>query len=142
MVLKAVRGTVKYYDEKSGMGLIALENGEDDVRVDFMVSRCIQLSVGLRVEVQRIHGPDAVYASAVSFIPQVRRTAMATGTVKWFNATKGFGFITPDDGSADVFAHYSAIQSDGYKTLEENQKVEYEIADGPKGPQAGNIRVL
>ncbi|MCD7038325.1 cold-shock protein [Pseudomonas sp. MAFF 311095] len=67
---------------------------------------------------------------------------MATGTVKWFNATKGFGFITPDDGSADVFAHYSAIQSDGYKTLEENQKVEYEIADGPKGPQAGNIRVL
>ncbi len=142
MVLKAVRGTVKYYDEKSGMGLIALENGEDDVRVDFMVSRCIQLSVGLRVEVQRIHGRDAVYASAVSFIPQVRRTAMATGTVKWFNATKGFGFITPDDGSADVFAHYSAIQSDGYKTLEENQKVEYEIADGPKGPQAGNIRVL
>ncbi|OAJ50307.1 transcription antiterminator/RNA stability regulator CspE [Pseudomonas marginalis] len=67
---------------------------------------------------------------------------MATGTVKWFNATKGFGFITPDDGSADVFAHYSAIQSDGYKTLKENQKVEYEIADGPKGPQAGNIRVL
>ncbi|MCF5666816.1 cold-shock protein [Pseudomonas marginalis] len=67
---------------------------------------------------------------------------MATGTVKWFNATKGFGFITPDDGSADVFAHYSAIQSDGYKTLEENQKVEYEIADGPKGPQAENIRVL
>ena len=67
--MKAVRGAVKYYDQKSGMGLIALENGEDDVRVDFMVSRCIQLSVGLRVEVQRIHGRDAVYASDVCVIP-------------------------------------------------------------------------
>jgi len=67
---------------------------------------------------------------------------MATGTVKWFNAEKGFGFIAPDDGSADVFAHYSAINSSGYKTLDENQKVEFEVTQGPKGPQAENIRSL
>ncbi|THG29569.1 cold-shock protein [Naasia lichenicola] len=65
---------------------------------------------------------------------------MATGTVKWFNAEKGFGFITPDDGSADVFAHFSAIESSGYRSLEENQRVEFETARGPKGLQAERIR--
>ena len=65
---------------------------------------------------------------------------MATGTVKWFNAEKGYGFITPSDGTADVFAHFTAIQADGYRSLEENQKVEFEITQGPKGPQAANIR--
>jgi CspA family cold shock protein len=65
---------------------------------------------------------------------------MATGTVKWFNAEKGFGFIAPDDGGSDVFAHYSAISSSGYRTLDENQKVEFEITQGQKGPQAENIR--
>ncbi|WLH16856.1 transcription antiterminator/RNA stability regulator CspE [Pseudomonas simiae] len=67
---------------------------------------------------------------------------MATGTVKWFNAEKGFGFITPDDGSADVFVHYSAIKSDGFKTVEEGQKVEFEVTQGAKGAQAENVRVL
>lgn len=67
---------------------------------------------------------------------------MATGTIKWFNAEKGYGFIAPDDGSADVFAHYSAIETSGYRTLDENQKVEYETTQGPKGPQAENIRPL
>ncbi|MDO4236797.1 cold-shock protein [Pseudomonas sp.] len=67
---------------------------------------------------------------------------MATGTVKWFNAEKGFGFIKPDDGSDDLFAHYSAIATGGYKSLEENQKVEFDVAQGPKGPQAENIRPL
>ncbi|ACZ20217.1 MULTISPECIES: cold-shock protein [Sanguibacter] len=67
---------------------------------------------------------------------------MAVGTVKWFNAEKGFGFIAPEDGSADVFAHYSAIQSSGYRSLDENQKVEFDITQGPKGPQAENIRPL
>ncbi|HET8594175.1 MAG TPA: cold-shock protein [Intrasporangium sp.] len=67
---------------------------------------------------------------------------MATGTVKWFNSEKGFGFIAPDDGSADVFAHYSAINSSGYRSLEENDKVEFETQQGPKGPQAANITVL
>jgi CspA family cold shock protein len=67
---------------------------------------------------------------------------MAQGTVKWFNPDKGFGFIAPDDGSADVFVHFSAIQSSGYRTLEENQKVEYNVTQGPKGPQAAEVRIV
>jgi CspA family cold shock protein len=65
---------------------------------------------------------------------------MAQGTVKWFNPDKGFGFIAPDDGSADVFVHFSAIDASGYRTLEENQKVEYNVTQGPKGPQAAQVR--
>jgi CspA family cold shock protein len=64
---------------------------------------------------------------------------MPQGTVKWFNDTKGYGFITPDDGSPDVFAHYSDIQAEGFKTLTEGQKVEFELASSPKGPRAANI---
>ncbi|MEU3408553.1 cold-shock protein [Streptomyces sp. NPDC006670] len=66
---------------------------------------------------------------------------MATGTVKWFNAEKGFGFIAQDEGP-DVFVHFSAIQSGGYRSLEENQKVEFDVTSGPKGPQADNVRVV
>jgi CspA family cold shock protein len=62
------------------------------------------------------------------------------GTVKWFNAQKGYGFITPESGE-DVFVHFSAIQSEGFKTLEENQAVEFEVVKGPKGLQAANVRV-
>ncbi|MDJ0956993.1 MAG: cold-shock protein [Arenicellales bacterium] len=62
------------------------------------------------------------------------------GTVKWFNAAKGFGFITPTDGGDDVFAHYSAIEMDGYKTLSEGQEVEYDLEQGPRGPKAAKIR--
>ena len=67
---------------------------------------------------------------------------MATGTVKWFNGDKGFGFISQDDGGADVFAHFSAIATSGYRTLEENQRVEFDVTQGQKGPQAENIRPL
>jgi CspA family cold shock protein len=67
---------------------------------------------------------------------------MTTGIVKWFNGEKGYGFITPDDGSADVFAHFSAIQSSGYRSLEENQRVEFDVTEGQKGPQAENIRPI
>lgn len=64
---------------------------------------------------------------------------MATGTVKWFNDAKGFGFITPDDGSADVFAHFSQIKEDGFKSLKEGDKVQFEVKDSPKGKQATDI---
>ncbi|MEV6100908.1 cold-shock protein [Nocardia sp. NPDC051981] len=66
---------------------------------------------------------------------------MATGTVKFFNADKGFGFITQDEGGPDVFVHFSAIQSTGYKTLQENDRVEYDVVQGAKGPQAENVVV-
>lgn len=64
---------------------------------------------------------------------------MATGTVKWFNDAKGFGFISPTDGGEDLFAHYSAIQGKGFRTLTENQKVTFDVTTGPKGKQASNI---
>jgi cold shock protein len=64
---------------------------------------------------------------------------MATGTVKWFNDSKGFGFITPDDGSKDVFVHHNNIQAEGFKSLAEGQKVSYETEQGPKGPSAINV---
>lgn len=67
---------------------------------------------------------------------------MATGTVKWFNADKGFGFIAPDDGSADVFAHFSAIVGTGHRNLEDAQKVEFDTERGQKGLQATSIRVI
>ena len=67
---------------------------------------------------------------------------MPQGTVKWFNAEKGFGFIAPEDGSADVFVHYTEIQGSGFRTLEENQKVEFSVTQGPKGPQAAQVRAV
>ena len=66
---------------------------------------------------------------------------MQNGTVKWFNESKGFGFITPDEGSEDLFVHFSAIEGDGFKTLAEGQKVEFEVVQGPKGLQAQSVRV-
>jgi CspA family cold shock protein len=70
-----------------------------------------------------------------------RDTSMTVGTVKWFNADKGYGFIAPESGE-DVFVHFSAIQSAGYRSLDEGQAVEFDIAQGPKGPQAANVRLL
>jgi CspA family cold shock protein len=67
---------------------------------------------------------------------------MAPGVVKWFNNEKGYGFITPDEGGPDLFAHFSSIETDGFKSLAENQKVEFTIAQGDKGPQAANIKPL
>ncbi len=67
---------------------------------------------------------------------------MATGTVKWFNASKGFGFIAPDDGSADVFVHFSAIEGTGYRELTEGQHVEFDTTRGPKGLQASSVRAV
>jgi CspA family cold shock protein len=67
---------------------------------------------------------------------------MATGTVKWFNEAKGFGFITPEDGSKDIFVHFSAIANSGFKTLAEGQRVSYEVTSGAKGPSAANVTAI
>jgi CspA family cold shock protein len=67
---------------------------------------------------------------------------MAQGTVKWFNSEKGYGFIAPSDGTADVFVHFSAIQGNGYRSLDEGQNVEFDVTQGQKGPQAENVRAL
>jgi CspA family cold shock protein len=72
----------------------------------------------------------------------MRETAMSQGTVKWFNSEKGFGFITPDDGGKDLFVHYSAVAGSGYRSLDENQRVEYDSEVGQKGPQAVNVRAV
>jgi CspA family cold shock protein len=70
------------------------------------------------------------------------KTHMSTGTVKWFNDSKGFGFITPDDGGKDLFAHHSSIQMDGYTSLKEGQTVSFDVTQGQKGPAAANIKAL
>jgi CspA family cold shock protein len=75
-------------------------------------------------------------------IPTKERNQMASGKVKWFNESKGYGFITPDAGGADLFAHYSEIVGSGFKTLQENQAVEFIVKQGPKGPQASQIRPI
>src|SRR6056297_690660 len=87
------------------------------------------------------YNPPLISCTHFSFlvIYKVART-MATGSVKWFNEAKGFGFISQDDGGKDVFVHFSAIQGSGFKTLAEGQKVEFDIQDGPKGPQAANVQ--
>jgi CspA family cold shock protein len=78
----------------------------------------------------------------VRYRPGREGQLMATGTVKWFNADKGYGFITQDDGGADVFVHFSAIQESGYRSLAENEKVEFDVTQGPKGAQAANVKRL
>ncbi len=65
---------------------------------------------------------------------------MATGSVKWFNDAKGYGFITPEDGSKDVFVHHQAIQAEGFRSLQEGDRVQYDVTEGPKGPQAANVK--
>ena len=80
------------------------------------------------------------FSSVLVVAIRVRGEVMSTGTVKWFNDAKGYGFITPDEGGEDLFAHFSAIQMNGFKTLKEGQKVSFEIVQGPKGKQASNIQ--
>jgi CspA family cold shock protein len=116
--------------------------------------RCSLVSVDA-VGARQVSEPvGRFFFSARARIDQVAREAarcgfsfseekqMASGTVKWFNGQKGFGFITQDDGGADVFAHHTAIAADGFRSLEENQRVEFDVTQGPKGLQAANIRPL
>jgi cold shock protein len=84
---------------------------------------------------------DLLALSGIRSLPYSKEMhSMATGTVKWFNDDKGYGFIAPDDGGKDLFAHFSEVQVDGHKTLTENQKVSFEVTQGAKGPQASKIR--
>jgi len=87
-------------------------------------------------------GPQSSRLNKSIVLFRLGAVSMATGTVKWFNDSKGFGFITPDGGGDDVFAHFSAIQSKGFKSLKENQRVTFDVVDGPKGKQASNIQPM
>lgn len=86
------------------------------------------------------HGATAEYCLILLY--QREGSSMAIGIVKWFNTSKGYGFIAPSNGGDDLFAHFSAIEMQGHKSLKEGQEVEFEIQDGPKGPQAARIRAL
>ena len=83
--------------------------------------------------------PEATERSDAGSAQERRESLMTIGTVKWFNAEKGFGFVTPESGP-DVFVHFSAIEGNGYRNLDENDKVEFEVTSGPKGPNAANVR--
>jgi CspA family cold shock protein len=83
-----------------------------------------------------------MHAPWILIIASIGESTVAQGTVKWFNADKGYGFIAPDDGTPDVFVHHSAIEAEGYRSLQDNQRVEYTVTRGAKGPQAEQVRPL
>jgi cold shock protein len=85
-------------------------------------------------------GSPGIGKSSRTCIRPTEGADMTQGTVKWFNGEKGFGFIAQDGGGADVFVHFSAIAAEGYRSLDENQRVEFDVTQGPKGPQAENVR--
>ena len=143
-----VLGTVSWYEPAKGYGFITPDGGGPEI---FMHSSAI-LGGGVVSEGQRVaflvvegeKGPQADHLLSLrdDAAQQAVGSDGADGTVSWYDADKGFGFITPDDGGADVFAHFSAISASGFRSLDENQKVEFDVTQGQKGPQAENIRPL
>ncbi len=107
--------------------------------LDFAVAKRVQ---NLRLAYESLLSRFAAAPSTVALAVDstCSPNTKATGTVKWFNDAKGYGFITPEDGGEDLFAHFSAIQMNGFKTLKEGQKVSFEVTQGPKGKQASNIQ--
>ena len=112
------------------------------VHVSQRLRNLIAGAVGTHGQALRAVGPHQPGSRARPEDRPTKRGHMAQGTVKWFNADKGYGFIAPDDGTNDVFVHHSAIQADGYRSLQENQRVEYTTTQGPKGPQAEQVQPL
>ncbi len=106
--------------------------------MDLLIGRCHPGVVKSRL--LRVIASMRCRILAISGFNIDRIQKMATGTVKWFNDAKGFGFITPDDGGEDLFAHFSEIKTEGFKSLQENQKVSFDVKMGPKGKQAANIK--
>ena len=127
-------GTVKWFSDEKGFGFIT----PDDGGVTFFHRRgSVQRGAVARGTLRG----DQAGANRLQAVRPVEDT-VATGTVKWFSDEKGFGFITPDEGSKDLFVHHSSIEADGYRSLAEGAKVEYESEQGDKGPKAINVRPL
>jgi CspA family cold shock protein len=162
----SVRATVKWYNPAKGFGFVQLADGSGDAFLHASVAeRSGHGSVppGATLEVRTSPGPKGPQVTEIISLdastasqepprrPRLERPAYPSGdrstieeagTVKWYNANKGFGFIAPDGGADDVFVHYTEIQGNGYKSLEENQRVDFNVEQGAKGPQAVGVTAV